>query len=116
MSTDPTMVYGIIIGACLATFSFLIFRDYILTRFVNSIQIKAVPTQNSKLAEQVQDQIIHYAKILITTREGLVIILKNTEDLPTRRYLTESISKMDEELSTLQDMGIVEWCPEDEKE
>lgn len=100
MTADTNMLIGIIIGACLACLCFLFFRDFILARFTECIQIKATPMAHGD--ESLLDAVRHDIKVdylllkdnkkIVETILGLQVEL-NDADVKSLNSLLVTINK-----------------------
>lgn len=108
MTPDTMLLMGILIGVCIACLCFLFFRDFILSRMIDGIQIKARPMDgfDEAVKKDINTDIllIKDIKKAIETILGADVELSQA-DVESFKSLLTTINKR---LESLQTLGFIE--------
>ena len=80
-------ILGLIFGISLTLFVFMIFRDFFLKKFVNSLRIEATPIseevlnnlRDSQFVDSLSETLDYYEEVISTCRDILACVSKNSE-------------------------------------
>lgn len=111
MNPDTTLLMGILIGATLACLCFLFFRDFILTRFVENLNVTAKPvTMSPEISDAIKNDIQLDIEILKNNKHVIESILNLEAELSDsdQKTLNSILTTCNRRLEGLRRLGLDE--------